>query len=324
MIRSLIIRQIFRFLDVALALAVFVAGGFAVSQFFTPMPTVDIDEAFLTVETLETAGLVQRPDTRASYDGLVASRLFGPAGLWDPDAAPIAPEEPPEPDIAPEIAESTLNLQLKGTIALTPGDPFSVAFIENLDEREPPRSFLIGTEVVDDVILELVYKREVILLNSRNEPPQRERLRMEDATGDDQSSRAQMASRSAPRTYPQRATRPTPPVGSDSAVERITIDRNELMQEVFDNYASLSTLRPQLYRDDAGNVLGLTADNISQQPLARKLGFQDNDVLQTVNNERIDSEERIMEIIQRYQNANSFRIGILRDGRPRVLNFRLD
>ena len=80
----------------------------------------------------------------------------------------------------------------------------------------------------------------------------------------------------------------------------------------------------EISRDESGNVLGITAPDISKQPLAQKLGFKDNDILQTVNNERIDSEEKIMEIFQKYQNANSFRIGIIRDGQPRVLNYRLD
>ncbi len=321
MIRSLIIRQVFRFLDVALVLAVIGAGGFAVRQFIMPMPSVQIDEALLTMEAVETANLVRRPGDRADYDFLVNSGLFGEAGRWDPEAAP-PPEIEPEPEIAPEIAESTLDLQLKGTIALEPGDPFSVAFIENLEKREPPRSFLIGQEVVEDVTLELVYKREVILLNKRNEPPQRERLRMED--GAENGAPPLPAHTAGRRPSPMRPQPAMPSHNSESAVERITVNRAELVQEVFDNYASLSAVRPELYRDDAGNVLGITAENISQQPLARKLGFQDNDVLQTVNNERIDSEEKIMEILQKYQNANSFRIGILRGGQPRVLNYRLD
>ncbi len=327
MIRSLIIRQVFRILDFALVLAVIGAGGFAVRQFFTPMPAVELDESLLTLGAIETASLVRRPEDRAAYNALVQSGLFGAAGRWDPNAMP-AYEPEPEIEIEPEIAESTLSLQLKGTIALEPGDPFSVAFIEDLEKREPPRSFLIGQEVVEDVTLELVYQREVILLNMRNEPPQRERLRMEDnANGSVPGRPTQMAG--ARRPSPVRAqtadsSSSAQMVNSDSTVERITVNREELVQDVFESYSSLSTLRPELYRDDSGNVQGITAQNIGQQPLARKLGFQDNDVLQTVNNERIDSEERIMEVLQRYQNANSFRVGILRDGKPRILNFRLD
>jgi len=293
---------------------------------FSPLPTIDIPEELLSVEPVETTNLVRLPGNRSEYDILVGNGLFGAAGKWDPKAQPMpASEEVGVPDDA-EIAETSLNLALKGTIALEPGDPFSSAFIENLDNREPPRSFLIGQEVVENVILELVYQREVILLNNREDPPQRERLRMEDAKDNPGNAAprgtSQMAgvrpSSAAPRTVPGGAA------ASDNAVERISVNREELIQEVFDNYASLSALRPEISRDESGNVLGITAPDISKQPLAQKLGFKDNDILQTVNNERIDSEEKIMEIFQKYQNANSFRIGIIRDGQPRVLNYRLD
>ena len=183
---------------------------------------------------------------------------------------------------------------------------------------------MIGQEIVENVILELVYQREVILLNNQEDPPQRERLRMEDneETDTGAASRSHLASARPSAAHPRELPRPS--VRPESTVERITVNREELIQDVFDNYASLSSLQPQLYRDDSGNVVGVTAPNISKQPLAKKLGFQDDDVLQTVNNERIDSEEKIMEIFQKYQNANSFRIGILREGKPRVLNYRLD
>jgi type II secretory pathway component PulC len=324
MVRSLVIRQIFRILDVVLVIAIVVAGTFAVRQMFAPMPTIEVDETLFTLAPLETENLVQLPGAREEYNVLVGSNFFGPAGKWDPGAQPLPEAEEIDLPIDSDIAETELNLNLKGTIALEPGDPFSTAFIENLDNREPPRSFLIGQEIVENVILEMVYQREVILLNKTSEPPQRERLRMEDATdaGSLPGAMPQMASVRPSSATPRNL--PTSPTDSDSAVERISVNREELIQEVFDNYASLSSLRPELYRDESGNVLGVTAPDIGKQPLAQKLGFQDNDVLQTVNNERIDSEEKIMEIMQKYQNANSFRIGIIRDGKPRVLNYRVD
>ncbi len=321
MVRSLVIRQVFRFLDIFLVAATLGAVGFVVKQFTTPIPGVEVDESQLSGSTVEAASLIRNVSDRASYDRLVKSGLFGASGRWDPDAAPLKPEPEPTVEAAADIAESALNLSLKGTIALGPGDPFSVAFIENTEKREPAKSFLLKQEVIDKVELEQVYPREVILLNKRNNPPQRERLRMDEASleGGKGQDAAQLASASA--SAPQR---PTPAPSSDSPVERITISRDELMQDVLENYSALAELQPQLKRDESGNVLGLTAANISEFPLASKLGFADDDVLQTVNNERIDSEEKIMEILGKYQNASSFRIGILRNGKPQVITYRLE
>jgi type II secretory pathway component PulC len=115
------------------------------------------------------------------------------------------------------------------------------------------------------------------------------------------------------------------PVVNDSRTERITLNRDEMIQDIYASYTDLITkVRPEMYRDANGNVIGVTADNISQVPIAAKLGIADGDVLQTVNNEQIDSEQKIMEMVQKYRNAGSFRIGILRNGKPKVITYRLE
>lgn len=104
-------------------------------------------------------------------------------------------------------------------------------------------------------------------------------------------------------------------------MQRTKVDRNAIVNEAITSIDTLVKITPKVETDNSGNIVGLTADNISQYPLAQKLGFQDGDVLQTINNERIDSREKLMEIFQRYQNASSFRVGILRNGQPNVLVF---
>ena len=161
--------------------------------------------------------------------------------------------------------------------------------------------------------LDEVFPREVILLNKRSTPPQRERLRMdEEKEGED----AAAAPGPAPAPAPEAVAEPS---------ERITLKRDEMIQEIASNYASLVTnIRPELVEDENGNVLGITASGIGELPLAQRLGVQENDVLQTVNNEKLDSEDKIMEMVQKYQTATSLRIGILRDGKPKVITYRLE
>ncbi len=112
---------------------------------------------------------------------------------------------------------------------------------------------------------------------------------------------------------------------TDGGYAQITLNREEFLQELYENYAELvTTIRPEYYRDASGNVVGLTAQNISQVPMAQKLGLQDGDVLQSINNEQIDSEQKVMELFQRYRSASAFRIGILRNGKPMVIAYRLE
>lgn len=321
MIRSLVIRQVFRMLDMALVVMVLGAGVLVVKLFLTPLAAVEAPETG-EASPADVASIVSSVGDKSAYEGLSKSGLFGSAGRWDADTAE-APVE--EPEIPSDITESTLDLKLRGTIALEPEDPFASAFIENLENRDGVRSYLLKQEVVENVILDSILQREVILLNKRKDPPQRERLRMDD--NEVPSAQAQgnsVASAGRPTGNSSPVAAPAPPSRSRGTVQHTRVNRESIVREAIENYSSLAKITPQVKKDEDGNVLGLTADGISQQPLAQKLGFQDGDVLQTINNERIDSRERLYEMFQRYQNATSFRVGILRNGQPNILVFDVE
>lgn len=306
-------------MDMVLIVAVLAAGFMVVKLFLTPLPAVEVT-ADLDAEEDGEANIIGVLGDRTAYAGLTKSGLFGTAGKWD---AVAQPEPEPEPEIASDIEESTLGLKLRGTIALEPGDPFSAAFIENEEKRDGVRSYLLGQDVVENVSVDTILRREVILLNKRKNPPQRERLRMEESeTFADNSASAGMPGRRGAVAPEGARTASTSSRGG--SVQHTTVNRDTIIREALENYSALAAITPEVKYDEAGNVLGLTAEGIGSNPLAVKLGFQEGDVLQTVNNERIDSREQLLELFERYQNSNSFRIGVLRDGRPNVLVFDVE
>ncbi len=312
MIKSLVIRQIFRLTDLALVIGVLVIGFLVVKLFLTPLPTLEPGPG---PEASEDADVASAVAPQENYKDMI---LFGEAGKSAGESGDdLLIEGEGEQG---EARDTTLPLKLRGTIALKPDDPFASAFIENLESRDGVRPFLLGQEVIPEVILSAIYQREVTLLN-KGEP---ERLRMEDTAEGEQKSQntAQLA---------RRPIRPgTPPVPerpesrSGGGVQHTRLKRDEVLRKALENYSSLSTISPKVETDESGNVLGLTADNIGQHPLAREFGFQDGDVLQTVNNERIDSREKLLQFFQEHQNDRSFRIGILRNGQPNVLVFDVE
>ena len=306
MVRGLAIRRIFILVDLALAAATLATAGMLVMRVVRPPAapgSVETDRG----AGAETSRPMMLPEVGplATYDVITKYRLFGDAGSYDPTATP--PPPPPEP-VQEEVPDTDLNLRLMGTIALSAKDPFASAFIQNMDQRGLVESYLLGEEVVENVTLEEVHKRQVILMNKRKTPAQQERLRMDE--GEEGSTFA------APVTVAQTDF-------SDRSTARVMVSKAELRNELMTNGADLLKIKPVLKKDAAGNVIGVTADEISKYPLAQKLGLQDGDVLQTVNNEPIDSQAKILEIINKHQNASSFRIGILRDGRPRIVTYNL-
>lgn len=309
MVRGLRIRQIFICVDLLLTALFLGVAALVAHEMSRPPQTVEAlpppDESAAAAATLA------RVSGREFYDGVVNGGLFGEAGRWDPGAIPE--EAPVVEEVAPaeDISETTLSLRLIGTVALSPKSPFAVAFIGQKEGNDPGKSYFIGEEVADSVALDEVLPREVILLNRAATPPKRERLRMDEEKEGGALAAAAPAAAVAPE-----------PVAEPS--ERITLKRDDMIQEIAQNYASLATIRPEVVTDDNGNVLGITAAGIGEFPLAQRLGVQENDVLQTVNNELLDSEDKIMEMVQKYQNASSLRIGILRDGKPKVITYRLE
>ncbi|HOC71298.1 MAG TPA: type II secretion system protein N, partial [Candidatus Hydrogenedentes bacterium] len=179
MVRGLRIRQIFICVDLLLTALFLGVAALVAREMSRPQPPVEslLPPAEAGAAAVAPLALVS---DRALYDGVVTGGLFGEAGRWDPGAVPE--EAPVVEEVAPadDISETTLSLRLVGTVALSPKSPFAVAFIGEKEGNDPGKSYFVGEEVADSVALDEVFPREVILLNRRTTPPQRERLRMDE------------------------------------------------------------------------------------------------------------------------------------------------
>jgi type II secretion system protein C len=300
MLRGLIIRQVFILVDLTLVVLVFFTAGLVVHRLFWPEP-VAMASTNLDQPVVDDNGdaYLQQVASRNAYDEIRTNRLFGPAGEWSGKpteaAAPVVEQDS-------SIEETALNLRLIGTLATFPKDPLGSANIENQDERKV-LNVAVGEDILEGVSLEEVYPREVFILNKGK----REKLTMDEEEDDMAMAR--------PAPQPENSHRP----------DQVNINRQEFIQDLYMNYADLVTkIKPEYYRDASGKIVGLTAQNITQVPLAKKLQLNEGDVLTSVNNETIDSEQKVMEMIQKYRNSNSFRIGVLRNGKPHVITYRLD
>ena len=307
MVRGLVIRQVFLFLDVILFGAILLTAGLVIRQLFERPEALAVVEA-PSADPSDFEPLIVALRDKKDYESIQSNGLFGDAGRFDPEKE--AAETPPPVPVKEDVVETTLNLKLWGTTSLSPKSIYASASIEDASTRDGSKLFFVGDAVVDNVTLEEVHSRWVILRNGRVTPPQLERLRMD---GEEEGV-GPMASNSA------RPTRPTA-----LPATRVDLDKQAFIRELTVNYGDLITkVKPTLYKDANGKVAGITAENISDVPLAKQLGLKNGDVLQTVNNEKIDSEQKVVDMLQKYQRANSFRIGILRNGKIQNItyNFR--
>jgi len=310
MLKALLIRQSFLALDFVLALLVAGVAFLVVSKYYEDTGGVSAGDqtAVNRLDELQFAGV----ESRSHYEQIMESGLFGDAARSQRD------EEPEEPEPAPveEVVDHGLPLTLRGTARASESSPYSRALIENAAQRNL-EVYSVDDVVLDQIVLEEVGKRRAVLFNhSTNE---RLILRMDDED-DEQPAPIQQASR-----RPEPPSRRESPRSSGSGNNEVRLAREQVSRELTENYAEiLNQAQPQLHRDDSGQVAGLTAANISQLPLADELNLRDGDVIQTVNGIDIDSEERIMEILNRFGDLDTFRVGILRDGEPQMITYRLE
>jgi len=57
----------------------------------------------------------------------------------------------------------------------------------------------------------------------------------------------------------------------------------------------------------------------SGTPLAKKLGLKNGDVVQQINGKAIDSLTKAGQVLQTFDGLNTFRVSVLRNGRPQML-----
>ena len=305
MARGILIGRCFAAVNTVLVLTVLVAAGMIAARVLAGGDTAGRDMAGEREARRDVGAPTVAVRERSVYDAIEIHGLFGPAGRMDERERDPGRGKRPSPD--PNPPETQLNLKLWAVTSLSPGSPFAAASIEDTVRRTGRELFRVGDAVVEDVILETIHPRWVTLLNGRKDPPVRERLSMDDTALE--LLRSGMPSGLANTILP---------------AERVEIDRRALVRELYQDYPTLMTkIKPQLYRNPNGDVIGVSARGIGDVPLARQLGLKEGDVLQTVNNERIDSEAKVLDMFQKYQNAGSFRVGILRNGKRKTITFDL-
>lgn len=133
------------------------------------------------------------------------------------------------------------------------------------------------------------------------------------AKGDGQSNEDPAYMKSA-KAAPGPTTAPAPalPGGGFSSLPMDTGD--------VDVMGLVAKHQPRIASDETGNPVGFTADNISQIPFASQLGFQDGDIITSVNGNPIRSEFDAFGLVDSMKGVKSFNVTLLRNGQPTTLN----
>lgn len=254
----------------------------------------------------------QHPDTDPTLAGLMAAARAAKKGLWA-DAAPLAPwdfrgDALKEKKAKPvEVARDSSELPTGGAV-----------FIDK-DSRE----FHKG----DCVILDKTSRHSVMLQDAQKQgySPCRKCFPSKSKTDTPVvSAKGDLGDVPKEEIPPPERTTPKPPEpptqkqAAQSQALQLPPDIAKYMDDPMVKGIGLSP-----YVDPNGNFAGITASSVSSFLPATLFGFQDNDVLHSVNGDVIDSPDKIPSLIEKYKNTRSFQVGIIRNGKPQTINIDL-
>jgi general secretion pathway protein C len=287
------------FLLVSLA-AYFVSTLFL---FYTKLKLVDYSSAEQVAMTVP----VEKPLNRLPLDHFKK--------IWERNLFAVAVDE--EKAVEPkkllskidELSLTSLNCTLMGTIIEENGE--SWAIIQDNQTKNQGR-YSIGSLVNGAKVVMILRNKVVLNIDGRDELLVMgiEKLR----------SSAPDAERTAsePGKQPAKLARITP--RADTAA--LTISR-DLIQDNINNMAQMmSKVRVMPYMKD-GKPEGFRVSQIKEDSLFKSMGFQNGDVIRSINGQDILSAEDMMKAYNSLKDNSSFSITILRNNQPKTLNLRV-
>ncbi len=103
--------------------------------------------------------------------------------------------------------------------------------------------------------------------------------------------------------------------------EEKTVDAGaiEFKQDV-DYMGLVPKHKPRIATDASGNPIGLTADDITGIPYAQQLGFQNGDIISSVNGNPITNLGGLMPLAEQLKGSKRINVTVMRNGQPVPIN----
>jgi len=217
-------------------------------------------------------------------------RLSGDGSLSSPSV--LTRGEPSPSLAAPSLALSVpasvppLDLELLGTAIGNIKDP--IAFIKDLRTNKQGM-YKLGNVIQEAKVVRIVMGEVTLDLNGRKET-----LRL--------SKRGMSWAGMNP--------------------DEIVLSKNNLLNQTADIYNSLRsiTVKPHY---EAKQVVGMQVTGIPEKSIITTTGIKNQDIVKSVNNQKIDSYQKALQVFSKVKNQSQVEVSLLRDGQPLNLSFRI-
>ena len=104
---------------------------------------------------------------------------------------------------------------------------------------------------------------------------------------------------------------------------QIVVSKSGALKKAADIYKTLHKIKvkPHYQSDE---VVGLMVDGIDQGSIIEQAGIRNKDIINTVNNQKIDSYQKALQVFNKARNQEEITVSLLRDGQKKLLCYRID
>jgi len=109
---------------------------------------------------------------------------------------------------------------------------------------------------------------------------------------------------------------------SPGGVETYKISKDFVSQSVSNIAQIMSRVRVKPHFKD-GKPAGFQVSNIKKESILKTMGFQEGDIIRSINGQDIRTAEDVMRLYNTLKDSTFFGIGLVRNGQTKTLNFKV-
>lgn len=102
----------------------------------------------------------------------------------------------------------------------------------------------------------------------------------------------------------------------------IEVNKRVLLQDAFSVYKSLASVKMKPHYE-AGVVRGVMIEGLEEGNIVKAAGISNNDVILTINNQKIDSYQKALLVAHKIKNQPEIKLNLLRNGEFKRLTYRV-
>jgi len=104
--------------------------------------------------------------------------------------------------------------------------------------------------------------------------------------------------------------------------DEIVLNKNNLLSQSAEIYKSLLSIKVEPHYE-AKQVVGMQVSGIPENSVITTTGIKNQDIVKSVNNQKIDSYQKALQVFSKVKNQSQVEVSLLRDGQPLNLFYRI-